>query len=771
MHMPLWRNRSVAVAASSLVARSISNPPATAGGASGDGGAVTVRVQRGATITTAGDGAYGVLAQSVGGGGGIAGDLSAVGTYALGIPRAITPINAGNGGAVSIMADSALVHTTGKYAPAIFAQSVGGGGGLVNYVSNGAHTQARGTAGGVGMGGGVTVSLVDSQIFADGLGSAGILAQSTGTESGQIQISIDQNSQVRGGTPDGGGLPPSERDSAAIRLLGGTGNRIDNAGQILGANGGIAILADTPSSNTSITNAGRITGDIMFSGGSGGLLDNRSGGMVDAPTAIALGDGGTLHNAGSLLVGGDGRIGRTTLEGDLVQSATGRLVVETSHSTGSSDLLDVQGNARLAGTVEVHPVTLANRAVTVLSATEGLAIDPDLDASRTYLYRFDTRQSGNSLQVHPAAEFSTTAGSFGRNQRRVAAHLQRLWDSGATLDEGFTALAGIGDGRSYARALNSLSGQTVGAIAAFRYSSSHGFITNMLDECATFEGAGVTQDEASCAWARVFGGVTDQDGTADALGYHTSAWTLQAGSQREISPGWFLGGSIGYENSSFRGDDGSSRVGGDSLLLGAILRYQTGPWQASGGLDFGYGWYDSRRSVEAGSFQATADASPNIWHVGAHARLAYQVSLEAWYVQPRLDLHLTYVHGNSYTETGAGPFDLFVESGGSTTFAAIPAVEVGGRIPIGPTTVLRPFASVGIELNANGDWAATARFADQPGNRGFRATTPIPDVLGKVTVGAEVLSSTSWDFRLQYNAGVGDGYTSHAGLGRVAYRF
>ncbi len=197
------------------------------------------------------------------------------------------------------------------------------------------------------MGGGVTVSLVDSQIFADGLGSAGILAQSTGTESGQIQISIDQNSQVRGGTPDGGGLPPSERDSAAIRLLGGTGNRIDNAGQILGANGGIAILADTPSSNTSITNTGRITGDIMFSGGSGGLLDNRSGGMVDAPTAIALGDGGTLHNAGSLLVGGDGRIGRTTLEGDLVQSATGRLVVETSHSTGTADLLDVQGNARL----------------------------------------------------------------------------------------------------------------------------------------------------------------------------------------------------------------------------------------------------------------------------------------------------------------------------------------------------------------------------------------------------------------------------------------
>ncbi|MGK9167461.1 hypothetical protein KXR53_14245 [Inquilinus limosus] len=746
-------------------------PPPTSGGAGGHGGAVTVKLQSGA-ITTAGDGAYGVLAQSVGGGGGIGGDLSAPGSYALGIPRSLVALNSGNGGAVSVTANGALIQTTGKYAPAIFAQSVGGGGGLVNYVgSDGSHTQARGTAGGAGTGGGVTISLVDSLVFADGAGSAGIFAQSAGTASGPIRISIDQISQVRGGTPDGSGQNPSERDSAAIRLLGGTGNQIDNAGQILGVDGGIAILADTPSSNTTITNTGAITGDIMVPGAAGSLIDNGSGGVIDAPTTIALGGGGVLRNAGTLYAGGQGRIGQTTLVGDLVQGATGRLVVETNHGTGTADQLDVQGHARLGGTVEVHPVTLANRAVTVLSATEGLTVDPGLEASRTHLYRFDTRQSDNSLQVQPVAEFSAAASSLGRNQWRVAAHLQRLWDSGASLDEGFTALAGVGDGGSYAQALNSLSGQTVGAIAAFRYSSSHGFVTNMLDECATFEGAGVTQDEANCAWARAFGGIADQDSTGDTLGYHASAWTIQAGGQREVAPGWFLGGSIGFEGSGFRGDDGSSRVSGDSLLLGAILRYQTGPWQASGALDFGYGWYDSKRAVEAGSFRATADASPNVWHVGAHARLAYQVPVEAWYVQPRLDLHLTYVHSDGYTETGAGPFNLDVEAEGATTFAAIPAVEVGGRIPIGQTAVLRPFASAGVELNANGDWAATARLAGQPGGRGFRAETPIPDVLGRFTLGAELLSSANWDFRLQYSAGVGDGYASHAGLGRLAYRF
>ena len=103
----------------------------------------------------------------------------------------------------------------------------------------------------------------------------------------------------------------------------------------------------------------------------------------------------------------------------------------------------MQGHARLGGMVEVHPLSLANRAVTVLSATGGLAVDPGFAVSRTHLYRFDAQQSGNSLQVQPVAEFNAAAGPLGRNQRRVAAHLQQLWDSGAGFDEGFTAL-GIG---------------------------------------------------------------------------------------------------------------------------------------------------------------------------------------------------------------------------------------------------------------------------------------------------------------------------------------
>jgi hypothetical protein len=77
----------------------------------------------------------------------------------------------------------------------------------------------------------------------------------------------------------------------------------------------------------------------------------------------------------------------------------------------------------------------------------------------------------------------------------------------------------VADGGSYARTLNSLSGQTVGAIAAARYSASHSFVTTMLDGCPTYEQAGITDAEEGCGWARIIGRQTDQNATGDALGY------------------------------------------------------------------------------------------------------------------------------------------------------------------------------------------------------------------------------------------------------------
>ena len=110
-----------------------------AGGANGNGG--TVRVDGVGTITTeGGGGAYGIFAQSVGGGGGQAGGVEfRHHRYAVSSPpsyigtsvpmSSIANKSSGDGGPVAAVMNGTIT-TKGNDAIGIFAQSVGGGGGM-----------------------------------------------------------------------------------------------------------------------------------------------------------------------------------------------------------------------------------------------------------------------------------------------------------------------------------------------------------------------------------------------------------------------------------------------------------------------------------------------------------------------------------------------------------------------------------------------------------------------------------------------------------------
>ncbi|MFS8037589.1 hypothetical protein ACI7BZ_11625 [Xanthobacter sp. AM11] len=103
------------------------------GGAYGTGGNVTVTST--GSITTAGDSAFGVLAQSVGGGGGIGGLATAVGTATFlphitigGGSGATASAATSTGGTVNVTVSA--VSTSGVEAHGVVAQSVSGGGGV-----------------------------------------------------------------------------------------------------------------------------------------------------------------------------------------------------------------------------------------------------------------------------------------------------------------------------------------------------------------------------------------------------------------------------------------------------------------------------------------------------------------------------------------------------------------------------------------------------------------------------------------------------------------
>jgi hypothetical protein len=236
---------------------------------SGDnwGGTVFVQNQADASVYTAGTGAYGILAQSIGGGGG----TGATGGGVVGIGG---EAGAGGAGGVVVVTNAGTVTTMGSDAKGIVAQSIGGGGGAAH--GSGGLVSIGGKGGSGGASGTVTVAN-DGWIFAGSEGTAGsdgILAQSIG---------------------GGGGAGGS---AGGLVALGGSGTGVT------GGNGGVVSVANSGGIDVQGNLARGIHAQSIGGGGGSG---GNSGGLVSlGGTGSAAGAGQlvTVINAGSIKTDG-----------------------------------------------------------------------------------------------------------------------------------------------------------------------------------------------------------------------------------------------------------------------------------------------------------------------------------------------------------------------------------------------------------------------------------------------------------------------------------
>jgi hypothetical protein len=767
------------------------------GGANGNGGTVTVNIQVNQGVATQGDGAIGVIAQSIGGGGGLAGDLSAVQFYQTGTSKAVKA-NTGDGGAVAVTLSGGVVETSGANAHGVFAQSIGGGGGLVNYsLADGSATQvqARGTAGGSGKGGTVAVSLVNGAVSPTGPGSSGILAQSDGTSSSAISIFIDRNSSVQGGDTDPnfpGVQSVDQRDVAAIRLLGGTLNRITNAGSISAGRGSPAILTDSPASNTVVANSGTISGDIVMNNGSGSIVDNRSGGIITGRVHLsgAGGDGtvsnagtirtqsvrlgsGTLTNAGLLDVSRTGGAS-PTLQGNYRSVAGGVLHVGADFAAGTADHLTVTGNAVLepGSVVQVSATNWRKGSAAVLTAggtlvQNGIVVRP---TSPAYLFGLTAEHAGNTVTVRTNSRIGLLAGNLNADQRNIAGVLERLWNGDSGLP-GTEALATIGGARSFADSLNSIAGKAVAGIVAAKQAASEQFAGSLFS-CDLPGDGPLSLKQEPCGWVRITGAQATLASSSNDPGFRQTTTTYQAGGQKEVASGWFVGGSLGYERNWLTGDGGRSKVSGEVAAGGLMLKHQTGPWLFAGVLEGGYGWYNSRRQVVVGTTGGQANGSPNVAHVGLHLRVEHTTIFGDWYVKPNVTVAAVYRHMSGYSETGSTPFNLRVKSSGDVMGSASPMVEVGRGGRIAGVGSLRGFVGVGAAFYMSNDWRSEAGLQIAPaGSPSFTAKSALPNAVGKVTAGLNLFTVGGVEARLTYAASLAPGFTAQSFIGRLAYPF
>ena len=713
-----------------------------------EGGDLGITLNSDSQITTAGDNAHAIFAQSVGGGGGIANYATGDSSYTLVSPQSYS--GNGSGGTVTVDVDAAIA-TTGDNAYGILAQSVGGGGGQLAL----GDSLFLGSTGATGNGSGGNVQVTQSgSITTTGSGSVGVFAQSTGPyDDGQVLVIL--NGSVQGGSAQGVGVW-IDSDSAS--------NEIGVAsGASLSALSSIAVQY-TGTTGLNVVNNGLITGSTFL--GQGTFTNNGTYSVGAAPSAMSA----TASLSTSAVAGSTAPAFSTaTVDGNFAQTANGTLMVDTDFSAGEGDLLHVTGDANIDGTVvsnttSVRPFVL----IPVLKVDGDLSgtLDAAMPNAPTTLFKYGVTRSEDQLLLGVTdTEFSPTGFQLDDDQRTVGQYLDYLFTTGGNDAVGqlFSALDDIATGTpgQYGDALDQLAPRSTLGFASRRTADMRAFSDSILSY-PRFEGDGTVLTEGDYSWSRIDGRTARQDGSA---GFRINTVIGQVGMQQEIADGFFLGGVGGIEASWLDAKDGQSKGDGQGGIAAVTLKYQTQPWLFEAAAFGSVGFYKTERTISIPGFQGKADGSPDIQSAGVTLKAAYTWGTDEFYLRPSTALNTIYVHADGYNESGAGALNLEVSGNDQTTVIATPALEIGARFDLADERVLRTFLMGGVDFLSNDGFDVDGvSFAGAPsGSDPFSTSLPMDDVVGRIVARAQLEVNKQVDVFLQYEGEFSDNVSGHGG--------
>lgn len=733
------------------------------GGGGGNGGNVKIATE--GDIGTQGAGAYGILAQSIGGGGGIGGDgaLRIIGP-SFKLPASATGRN-GKGGDIDIV-HNGRIQTAGANAAGILAQSVGGGGGMSQDAIGALGGSKNNSAGGA-----ISIA-VGGSVRTEGENSPAIFAQSLGAggANGNITIAVT----------DGGNVTSAR--GTGIFVHGGNANTVT-----IGQGGAVAALShdairSAPNTRVQVDNQGRVAGSIDLSGSSRNGFVNR--GRFDTGATVRLGSSATLANMGVLNPRGAGVIGDSHLLSPLRQhgqTAQGpaTLEVDADFRDRRSDTLRYSKSVELGGQVRtLARYPLPNRALTIVDAADDggeLKLAHDLSSQGSLVFQYPLQQpTEKSLAVSVEADFQAGNEALNEDQRNLAGYLQQAWKlespnelyNAAILFDQFVNVQNV---EQYRKALDTLASDAGQGPAAYIPLSNRSFFTRMMS-CPQFYQDDTAMREGECAWGRFLGNHTRRDNTSETGGFTVDSQTYQVGGQKELAPGWFLGGSLAYEASRHRVSNLPIRTEGDGFQAGVVLKRQAGPWLFAGSLTAGHGTYKTRRSIMLTDELFEARSRWRAKYVSAGMRASYVHAEPSWYVKPILDMSLTYQRTPSYSESGAGPLNLHFDSAHQWSAMITPSIELGDRYEWRGNT-LRPYVSAGVSWLSDTGWDVKASLEGDPEQNRFGLTTDLPRHFGELKAGMVLTRKGGLELTAEYGMRFASNYLSQTGELRLAVHF
>lgn len=735
---------------------------------------VTIDVETGAfSVRTSGFSKPAILGYSLGGGVTInaSGTLITTGNYNAGIHGRSDSLD---GVSITTAAGSSI-STTGDIAYGIHAWSNGAGASVIDAASTITTTGSL-SYGIIAQTAGDASITSAGDISATGDGSAGIFITAGSGRTASVTIS---SGTVTGGADNFGGF--FVRQGAGVLFSGNAAGLLTNSGTIIGDANGHAIAG--ANGTETIENFGTVTGDVnlnVYGSSNSDAFNNKSTGTFITEDNVNLSTTGTLNNAGTVNVGGTGAIKTTTLTGNLVQTSTGKLLVDADWDTGSADKINVSGTATVAGTVIVNPLnfppsTEANdglhKSFTIMTATGGLtntAIAQDTAAVDFELLTPDA----NTLDVLATIDFTASGGLTGStiNQRSVGTALNQIVGGGGTLPfvpallqiatvDGLNAaldqLSPAGDGAAFGSAM------TTGAMFAHQLRSCR--VNGETDNVTRFI------REGQCVWARASARKLNGDGGASKVGFDETGTFFSGGAQFALGGDWFVGGGAGFEQSDLS-TNSNATSDTDRVHVGGVLKYNPGPWIFTAALTGGYGWSDNIRRVVLGAVTETASSDTDTSFLAGRVTGAYVMGLGHAYMKPQVELAVTHLERDGYIEDATGGVGLTVAGAHDTVFSVSPSLELGAEYALAAGGVARPFVRAGVTWQDQDEFSTIASFSG-PAAAPFEITSSVDEVTADLSVGVDFLATDGMVLRVVYDGRYGEETDEHGGTFKVSTPF
>lgn len=683
--------------------------------------------------------------------------------------------NGGAGGEVDVQL-TAGITTTGAGAHGVSAMSVGGAGGAVIYSGNGANG---------GAGGAITITS-SGNIAAGGSDSHGIFAQSLGGEAGAIVDSGTGGAAGAGGAVSvdiqGGMVQGGSASGIGVLIIAGTTATLTNSGDISAlSNDAIEALG----ADVTVDNSGTVTGDVTLDASNLSVFNNLANGTYN----ITGFSGDALVNSGVVAPGGVGAVQSSLIKGDFTQNAGGTLKIDADWTGGAmgegdADYISVSGEVSLAGKVVVNPINFPDskdtantgltRQFTILESRTSV-IDNGITVMDTaavdYALLFPDEYTVDLLATINFLGFELGKGMTS-NQTAVGENLNSILSEGGAPEfvEALTALPTQGELNG---ALDQLSPVGEGGTFSNALSTGNTFAGQLLScRVAGEEGdAAAYIREGQCVWARANVRRTHNDGGSSDVGFEETSTFISGGGQIDIGGPWRLGAGVGFEQTDLQTDSNASSEG-DRVHVGAVLKYNPGPWLLAASITGGYGWADNERNILIGGFAATATSETDTSFIGGRLTAAYVASFGHWYLKPEIDVAATHLSRDGYSESGPGGVALDVQGNSDTVISVSPTLELGAQVALAGGGVARPFIKGGATWLDTDEFTTTANFAGAPaGVAPFAVATEVDDVVADVGAGVDLFSPSGMVLRLQYDGRFGEETREHGGTAKFSVPF